>query len=114
MSKQKTELGGGWWGKNVDDMAREVARLAVACNVRILDPGVIERVLNDDDSVCGTRNPIAFGKLRDALKMHYHVRAQAAGALGEAQTRELIADIVAQLRKRIGDRLGGDAPDRKA
>ena len=110
MNKQQTELGGGWWGKNLDDMAREVARLAVACNVRILDPGVIESVLKNDDSVCGTRNPAAFTKLRHALMMHYHVRDKTTGALGEAQTRELIADIVERLRKQIGDRLGGDAP----
>ena len=111
MSKQTTEVGGGWWGKNLDDMAREVARLAVACNVRILDPGIIERVLNNDDSVCGTRNPAAFKKLRDALTMHYHVRDKTTGALGEAQTRELIAGIVERLRKQVGDRLGGDGPD---
>lgn len=110
MSKEKTELGGGWWGKNLDDMAREVARLSIACNVRILDPGIIERVLQNDDSVCGTRNPAAFTKLRNALTMHYHVRDRTTGALGEAQTRELIAAIVERLRKQIGDRLGGDAP----
>ena len=113
MSKQETELGGGWWGKNLDDMAREVARLAVACNVRILDPGVIERVLKNDDTVCGTRNPAAFTKLRNALMMHYHVRDRTTGALGEAQTRELVAAIVERLRTQIGDRLGGDAPGGK-
>jgi hypothetical protein len=110
MSKQKTELGGGWWGKNLDDMAREVARLAIACNVRILDPGSIERVLKNDDSVCGTRNPAAFSKLRNALMMHYHVRDKTTGALGEAQTRELVSEIVERLKKQIGDRLGGDTP----
>jgi hypothetical protein len=110
MSKQQTELGGGWWGKNLDDMAREVARLALACNVRILDPGVIECVLKNDDSVCGTRNPAAFAKLRNALTMHYHVRDKTTGVLGEVQTRELIAAVVERLRKQVGDRLGGDAP----
>ena len=113
MSKQKTDLGGGWWGKNLDDVAREVARLAVACNVRILDAGVIERVLKNDESVCGTKNPAAFAKLRNALTMHYHVRDKATGALGEAQTRELIAAIVERLGKQFGDRLGGDAPGAK-
>ena len=107
MSKQKTELGGGWWGKNLDDVAREVARLSIACNVRILDPGVIERVLNDDASVCGSRNPAGFEKLRTALKMHYHIRSQTAGSMGEAQTAQIVAEIVERLRARIGDRLGG-------
>ncbi len=108
MSKEKTELGGAWWGKNLDDVDREVARLAIACNVRILDPGVIERVLKNDASVCGTKNPTGFEKLRSTLMMHYRIRDQATGALGEAQTRELVEKIVARLRERIGDRLGGD------
>ena len=113
MSEQKTELGSAWWGKNLDDMAREVARLSIACNVRILDAGIIERVLKNDDSVCGTRNPAAFAKLRNALMMHYHVRDKTTGALGEAQTRELLNDIVERLKKQIGNRLGGDTPGDK-
>jgi hypothetical protein len=75
--------------------------------VRILDPGVIERVLHDDASVCGSRNPLAFEKLRSALKMHYHVRDQAMGVLGEAGTARVVAEIVESLRQRFGERLGG-------
>ena len=106
MSDKPTELRGGWWAKNLDDVDREVARLATICNVRILDPGVIERVLENDASVCGSSNPAAFGKLRNALMMHYHIREKAVGALGEAGTARIIADIVENLRQRLGDRLG--------
>ena len=109
MNKQKSELGGGWWAKNLDDVDNEIARLAIACNVRILDPGVIERVLSNDASVCGTRNPAAFEKLRTALKMHYHIRGQTAGSIGEAHTAEIVAEIVERLKARIGDRLGGSS-----
>ena len=105
--KSKSELGSTWWGKNLDDVDREVARLATLCNCRILDEGVIERVLKNDESVCGTRNPIAFKKLREALMLHYHVRDKAVGAVGEAQTQVLIAKIVERLKTTIGDRLGG-------
>ena len=107
MSKSQSEFGGSWWAKSLDDVDREIARLATICNVRILDAGVIERVLKNDDSVCGAKNPIAFAKLRNTLMMHYHVRDQAVGALGEAQTRTLVETIVASLRERIGERLGG-------
>ena len=107
MSDKQSELGGKWWAKNLDDVDREVARLATICNVRILDPGVIERVLRDDASVCGSRNPLAFGKLRSALMMHYHVRDKALGALGEAGTARVVAEIVESLRQRFGERLGG-------
>jgi hypothetical protein len=110
MSDKPTELRGGWWAKNLDDIAREIARLATICNVRILDPGVIERVLQNDSSVCGSPNPAAFGKLRNALMMHYHIREKAVGALGESGTARIIAEIVESLRQRIGDRLGTPPP----
>ncbi len=106
---EKSNLGSRWWAKNLDDVDREVARLATICKVRLLDPGVVERVLHNDESVCGTKNKIAFDKLRQALMMHYHVRDKAVGALGEAATREVIEEIVANIRKRLGTGLGGDA-----
>jgi hypothetical protein len=104
----QTNLRGTWWAKNLDDVDREVARLATICNVRILDPGVIERVLHNDASVCGSSNPAAFTKLRSALMMHYTVRGKAVEAMGEAATRELVDEIVGKLRERIGERLGGE------
>ena len=85
--------------------------MSVLCNVRILHPGVIERVLRNDATVCGTANPIAFEKLRNALLMHYHVRDSTAGAIGATQTTLLVNEIVERLRKRIGKQLGGQLPD---
>jgi hypothetical protein len=109
MGREKsTELGGGWWAKNLDDVDREVARLASVCRVRLLDPNVIERVLHNDASVCGTQNRAAFDKLRAALMMHYHVRGKAVEAMGEGATAKVIAEIVANLRKRLGKELGGE------
>lgn len=107
MSDKPSELGAPWWSRNLDEIDREVARLATICNVRILDAGIIERVLKDDASVCGSRNPLAFSKLRSALMMHYHARDKALGALGEAGTARVVAEIVERLRQRYGDRLGG-------
>jgi hypothetical protein len=110
MTKKSSHLGTEWWAKNLDEVDREVARCASICRVRLLDPGVIERVLRKDDSVCASKNPAAFEKLCNALKMHYHVRDQAVGAMGEAVTAEVIAEIVANIRKRLGNQLGGDVP----
>jgi len=106
MSEKPSELGAAWWSRNLDEIDREVARLAIICNVRILDPGVIERVLKDDASVCGSKNPLAFSKLRNALMMHYHAREKALGALGEAGTARVMSEIVERLRQRFGERLG--------
>jgi hypothetical protein len=110
MTDKQSNLGTAWWAQNLDDVDREVARLATICNVRILDPGVIERVLENDSIVCGSSNAPAFEKLRSALMMHYHIRDRAVGAVGETQTALIIADIVERLKKRIGKRLGGESP----
>ena len=107
MSDKPSDLAGGWWGKNLEDVDREVARLASICRVRLLDPGVIQRVLDNDASVCDSANAQAFAKLRQALMMHYHVRGKAVGTIGEAATQDVINEIVANLRKRLGNQLGG-------
>ena len=68
---------------------------------------MIERVLKNDESVCGSKNPMAFNKLTSAMKMHYHAREKARGVLGEAGTAALVADIVESLRQKCGEKLGG-------
>jgi hypothetical protein len=78
--------------------------------VRILDPGVLERVLRNDTTVSRAKNPAAFEKLRAALMMHYKLRDQAVDAMGEPLTQRAIAEIVERLRKRIGDQLGKPDP----
>ena len=57
------------------------------CQVSILDPGVVERVLHNDASVCGTANPAAFAKLRDLLIMHFLIRKRSAEAVGQVADR---------------------------
>jgi hypothetical protein len=104
----KLELGTTWWAKSLDQVDREIARLATICNVRILDVGVIERVLKNDSSVCGAKNQVAFDKLRSTLMMHYNLRDRASDQIGEAQTRRVIEAVVDKLRERIGERLGGE------
>ena len=95
------------WTKHFDEIDREIAQLASVCKVPILDPGVIERVLKKDTLVCGTQNPRAFEKLRSLLMMHYSARDKALVALGEEETLRIVGEIVARLRERIGDKLGG-------
>ena len=67
MTVQPDSLQIAWWAKNIDELDREICRLCLLCQVRILDPGIIERVLKKDASVCGASNPVAFAKLHDML-----------------------------------------------
>jgi len=95
------------WSKHFDEIDAEIAKYAIMCRVRILDPGVIERVLKNDPLVCGATNPKAFEKLRGLLMMHYSVRERAVVTLGPEETLRMVNDIVARLRERLGDSLGG-------
>jgi len=107
MTDEKPDYRHKRWADHFQEIDGEIAKLAVICKIPLLDPGVIERVLHKDTLVCGAQNPRAFDKLRGLLMMHYSVRDKALVALGEEQTLKIVAEIVARLRERIGDKLGG-------
>lgn len=109
MTEKPDHLLIGWWAKNLDELDREIAKLSMLCQVRILDPGVIDRVLNKDASVCGSDNPAAFAKLHDLLVMHLLIRQKYADVLGQTQTAAMETDIVERLRKSFPD-LGSSGP----
>lgn len=102
-----TDFGVPYYSHTLSEVDREVARLASICNVRLLDPGVVERVLGNDATVCGTSNAMAFEKLRNVLMMHYAVRTRAADSIGQSGANALVTQIVEELKKKFGDRLGG-------
>ncbi|HET7204428.1 MAG TPA: hypothetical protein VFI92_13765 [Steroidobacteraceae bacterium] len=87
--------------KSLDEIDTQIARFALLCHVRILDPGVIERVLRKDASVCGTSNPIAFEKLHDMLAMHFGVRDSAGIAHGHASVSRVEQQVIDRLRARF-------------
>jgi hypothetical protein len=95
-----------WWTKNIDELDREIGRLSVLCQVRIIDPGVIERVLRKDASVCATPNPVAFAKLHDMLIFYFALRRKSVQALGQLETAQIEAHVIEQLRSRFADLLG--------
>lgn len=104
MSDPGPDLGVAWWARKLDDIDHEIAALATVCDVHLLSPGVIERVLHNDATVCGSASDGAFAKLRSLLMMHYMVREQAVDALGPEETARVVNDIVDKLRERIGAR----------
>ena len=97
-----------WWGHQLDAVLTEIAREAWICDVKLLAPGAIEAVLHGDESVCGSRNPIAFKKPRDLLMMGFVVREKAFEKLGAAEADAIIQAIRERLLERFGkDKLGG-------
>ena len=107
MTTQPDHLLIAWWAKNLDELDLEIARLGLLCQVRLLDPGVIERVLQNDASVCGTDNPAGFAKLHSMLVMHYLIRKRSVEELGQAQTTAIERDVIDRLTKAFSDVVDG-------
>lgn len=97
------------WTHQIDDVMLEISRQAALCKVKLLDPGIIEAVLHNNESVCGTNNARAFKKLREALMMGFVVREKAYDQLGPIEAEELITSIRERLKERFGGKLGGPA-----
>jgi hypothetical protein len=98
MSIQNDGYRMGRFADNLEDIDREVARLAQLCRVPLLQRGVVERVLHGDEAVCGSRNARAFTKLHDLLMLHFAVRARSAEQLGQDQTAAIERYVVERLR----------------
>ena len=98
-----------WWAKNLDELDREIAKLVSLCQVKILDSGVVERVLHNDASVCGTSNPAVFAKLHNLLVMHFLIRKRSVEELGQVQTTQIERDVIERLKKAYGQ-LGEGLP----
>ena len=106
MTERQNDLQIAWWAKNIEELDREIGRLCLLCQVRILDAGIIERVIKKDASVCGTSNPVAFEKLHNMLMLYFTIRKKSVDAVGQLQTAQIEAHVVEELRNRFADLLG--------
>jgi hypothetical protein len=91
----------GGWTRTLEELDREIGRLALLCKVPILEPGVIDRVLRGDRLVCGTDNAIAFAKLRELLMMHFAIHKKWAAELGERQVATIESYVIERLAKSL-------------
>jgi hypothetical protein len=110
MSDRKDGFALAWWANHLADLDREIARLALLCGVRILDAGVLRRVLQQDALVCGTDNPAAFAKLRALLMMHLALRTRSVDQIGVLETAAIEAGVAEQLTLAFPDALGNWPP----
>jgi hypothetical protein len=104
MSSEK--LGARFQKSQLDAVDEEIARLSYLCDIRLLEPGNIERVIAGDESVCGKANPIAFKKLHNLAKVHYMLTEQTLKSLGPEETTKKLAEIRTRLQARFN--LGGE------
>ena len=94
------------WTDDLEEVDREIAKLAMLCQVKILEPGVIRRVLQKDASVCGAPNAVGFRKLHDLLVLHLAIREKAVDSFGQAQAAAIEDYVVERLRKSFPELTG--------
>lgn len=96
------------WQRHLDGIADELVRLTAICEVDLRSPGVVDRILKGDDSVCGKKNQIAFGKLRRLLAATYESLNTAIGRIGADDAKALTDAIVERIDKHRA--AGGQKP----
>ena len=89
------------WKRHLEGIANELLRLSIACDVQLREPGVVERILRDDATVCGRNNPEAFRKLRNLVMATYDSLGKSIDRIGPEDTkmiRDAITARIAELR----------------
>ena len=86
-----------YWGRQIDNIARELSKLAIACDIELGRPGLAERILKNDDSVCGRKNPKAFRQIRQHLMALFTLEGRAIERLGPEDTREILDQVRAAI-----------------
>lgn len=87
------------WQRHLDSIADELVRLTIACDVRLRDPGVIDRIMRNDETVCGTRNPIGFRKLRALVMATFDSLAKAVDRIGPEETKAITNAIAERVER---------------
>jgi hypothetical protein len=93
------------WVRHLDAIGDELMRLSIACDLRLREPGVIDRILKNDETVCGTKNPIGFRKLHSLVEATFSSVNKAVDRIGPEETKLITDAIMERLDKRRA--LGG-------
>ena len=80
-------------GDQINAIAHEISRLAIACDIDIFDPGVAKKILENDNSVCGRKNDKAFREIRAHLMAVFPLRKTAIDQMGARETKEIMQQI---------------------
>jgi len=86
-----------YWGKQFDAIGREISKLALICDIELGQPGLAERILKNDESVCGKKNPEVFRQLRQHLMALFPLEDQAVERLGPSDTKEILDQVRAAI-----------------
>jgi histone H3/H4 len=67
--------------------------------VRLRDPGVIERILKNDASVCGRIDERSFRSMHNLLVAYYKSITEAAERIGPTETKKIIDAMSERMQK---------------
>jgi hypothetical protein len=82
------------WQRHLDAIGEELLHLSIACNVNLREPNVIDRILKNDETVCGTRNPIGFHKLRNLIMATFSSLNKAMDRIGPDEVKMITEGIM--------------------
>jgi len=82
-----------YWARQLDGLAHELSMLAIACDIELGTPGLAERILKNDKSVCGSSNPEAFRQMRQHLMALFNLEQGAVERLGPEDTKEILDQV---------------------
>jgi hypothetical protein len=88
-----TEFKHTYWGRQIENLAHELSKLAIACDIELGKPGLAERILKNDSTVCGRNNPKAFEQMRQHLTALFNIEKGAVERLGPNDTREILDQV---------------------
>ena len=97
------------WEGDLERLDMEIVRLAIICQVRLFDSGVLARVLDNDSRDCSHDGLHAFENLRGLLFLHFQMQRELSDAFGEADSAQIIHRVWEYLHPRIGDQLGHES-----
>jgi hypothetical protein len=90
------------WERHFERIADELLHLSIACDLRLRAPGVIERILRNDASVCGRKNERNFHELRNLLVAYYNSIGKAVDRIGPEETKKIIDFMIERNKKLMG------------
>ncbi len=100
MSRRKeygAEFKHPYWGRQIGAITHELSRLAIVCDIELGRPGLAERILKNDESVCGRHNPRVFRQIRQHLMALFTLEERAIERLGPEDTKDILDQVRAAI-----------------
>ena len=97
-NQPKTQVENKYWGRQIDAIVGELSRLAIACDMDITDPNVVQQALRGDESVCKRKNPAAFKRVHELLMLLFTVSGKSMDRMGDTEFASLAGPVLDKIR----------------